>query len=356
MHKVGVKKRSFQNNFSLIFGVLCFVVVYLHSSWAEGFDIYTVGLNSPIVKKIVSLLLMTAVPSFFMMWGYLSNKYFQSDESVTLFLKKKICQFYPIYLVFFLINICYRWDQVSQFPLWKLLLSGLGLYYTSGMGGGGHIYMVALFVVLTISLIRYVKLTNKFFLFIFCFCCLIITKYIPHESSNCYLMYFGYYAAFFFGVTLKYFNVFESRSSSPFKVTGIEIFLCFIGTITPILNYLGIYVVEVEYNPNSPEQLLFCFLFIFIANKIVTILRLPKRKYFLFTILNRVGNNAYGHFIIHTLVIHFFVAIKGVFFLNAVLVQIAIILLTSVITVYWILPIYQLAEQRWKMKVAEYMY
>lgn len=351
---MAASEHKYNNNFSFILGLLCFMVCYLHSGWAKGFDVYTLGTDLYAINIILSLLLNTAVPIFFIIWGYLLYKYLYSNESGTLFLKKKILQFYPIYLFFFIVNLISRWDSISIIPIWKIVLASLGLYYQSGLGGGGNIYIVVLFVILTIFTSKYLNLKNRIFLYIFCFFCFILSKFLPHESSNCYAEYFGYYTAYFFGLVLRRFSIFEESLSNNTNRTKdlIVSVICIVGIATPILNFFEINNLEIQYHPSSPEQLSFCFFILYITNKIIVGLKIHQTNFFIFNIIHKIGNNAYGHFLIHAHVINLIIFLNLIFIINPVIIQIFIILFVSFISVYWILPLYWLFEKYFKIIIA----
>jgi len=227
--------------------------------------------DSRTLKRIVGLAQMSTVPSFFILWGYLSRKYFFSEESGALFFKKKLLQFYPIYLASFLLGVSYNWGTISEFPWWQTLLAAFGLYYRSGMGGGGNIYIVVLFVILTVSIFKAFAFKGNVVLLVYCLFCMILAKILPHgEELSCYSRYFGYYAAFFFGAVLRCFDAFEEEPKKSIPRTIVLFILCLVGIGTPVLNILGVFVLEIEYSPNSPEHLCFCFFLLYVANRFLS--------------------------------------------------------------------------------------
>lgn len=340
-----VNNASYRNSFSLIFGILCLGVVYLHSNWVGGFNIYTLGLKNYTIEQMISLVLLAIVPSFFIVWGYLSLKYFSSKENSLEFIKRKLVQFYPIYLLSFVINLAYNYNRLMSFPKWKLMLNVLGLYYESGMGGGGNIYIVVLFVILTVSFLKRIRLGIQGIIVI-AMLCMILTKIMPHESTLCYIQYFGYYTAFFVGVVLKHFGIYEESIYVNKYKKALLLFISIIGIMTPLLNLMNIRFVEIQYGPNSFEQLMFCCLLIYGMNFMLNISRLHERKWGFVEILHVIGNNAYGHFIIHSYVIIMIMQVNLIVHLNQFILQLIVIGCTSYISVYWILRLYQIVENR----------
>lgn len=338
-------ERTYDNNFSLIFGILCFVVVLIHSSWAEGFDIYSFGLESHLLVRVTSLIYMATVPTFFIMWGYLSSKYIYSDEAPLTFLKKKIAQFYPIFLVSFTINTIVRHDHILSLTEWKIFLSFLGMYYESGLWGGGHIFLVVLLVVGTISVFKLFS-PGKGFVMGYCAACLVIAKVLPHdEQAVCYIKYFGYYSAFFLGAVLRDFGVFNGSIWKNGVKRMLPVHVIFIiGAVTPVLNMAGIKYLEIDYHPNSPEQLFMCVLMLYILNMVLERSRRIWGGSAVAGVFHKVGNNAYGHFIMQSHFIRFMVYLNGFIMLDRALLQLFIVLFTSCAVVYLLLPLYRRAE------------
>lgn len=335
--------KKFKNSFSLMFGILCFCVVYMHSTWSGGFDVFSIGTENDTIRKIISLFLMSVVPSFFILWGYLSCKYLDNTEGSWAFIKKKIIQFYPIYLFFFLINVIVRIDYMLTIPMWKLFLAFIGLYYESGLWGGGNIYLVVNLVLLTMFLFKLFNI-SKSVVFIFTLCCLILTKKLPHESSLCYVQYFGYYSAFFLGLCLNHIGYFENKKNN-WVYNSVFYIILLVSLGTPFLNFLGVYYVEIEYNPNSPEHLLFCSFLIYIINIIICKYKLYNVDLPIIVFTNFVGNNAYRHFIVQSHVIRIIIYFTcNVFCFNRVAVQLFVIFFTSFISVYIVLPLYSKLE------------
>lgn len=344
-----------RNSFSLIFGFLCLGVVYLHANWLGGFDIYSLGIENKTLTRLISLMLLSIVPSFFIMWGYLSSKYFYSDEDPVVFFRRKLVQFYPVYILSFFINFSYRWEHMISIPKWKMMLNFIGIYYETGMGGGGNIYLVVLFVLLTVTLFKVLK-AGEHTLLIFTITCMVMTKILPHESQFCYIQYFGYYTAFFMGVSLKHFRVFEEEHCTDIYRRLLLYTLAVVGIATPFLNLLNIRFTEIQYDPNSYEQLLFCCLLIYGVNKMLVASMLPEKEWSIVKYFHIVGNNAYGHFIIHTHVIIFFVYVNSMVHFNKLLMQMIVIACTSYISVFWILRLYKVYEARVMMLLKKDVY
>lgn len=322
--------KNYCNAQSFLFGLMCLGVVYLHSSWIGGFDIYYIGTESPLIKKLSSLTLMTVVPSFFILWGYLSGKYLLAANSPVAFFKDKILQFYPPYAVSFLVYfiIHKKWEETSGL---KTILGLSGIFYESGMGGGGNIYFVVFWIITTISLFKALSL-GKNAIYLYGAICLLITKVMPHESGFCFLQYFGYYTAYFVGCAW-----FFARDFIGNKQTFL---ICMLGLITPSLNYFGYNFVEIQYKPESPEQLLLCFSILLLLLRLLERnLVYEKNEYFFVRFVNIIGNNVYSHFLIHTHIIYFIILISSTFTIDKIYLQIFTICFTSFFSIYIILPI-----------------
>lgn len=317
---------QYSNPFSFIVGCLCYAVVYMHSNWTNGFNILTIGIESHTLKQITSLILHLAVPSFFIIWGYLSNKYLYNEEKPIRYLKSKLIKFYPIYFVSFCLALYLKSNSVD-FPVWKIILAGLGLYYESGFRGG-NIFLVVLYVLLTVSILKYFNL-NKLHVFIWSILCLVMTKVLPHSSEICYIRYFGYYTAFWVGVNLKELLFFEKNHSPLFLFILISFSL-----FVSLINKFGIYFLEIQYQPNSPEQLLLCVVFLYLAVRLMIKYPLHQKKSIIPKIINQVGNNAYGHFIWQYYIINLIIFIGSIWEINLISIQIFIILFASPITVF----------------------
>ncbi|MDH3972751.1 MAG: acyltransferase [Deltaproteobacteria bacterium] len=341
---MGKTVKEYNNNYSILFGLLCFGVVYLHSDWAGGFDIYTFGVKSSLLKKLSALLLMSIVPSFFILWGYLSCKYFYSHERPLQFLKKKIIQFYPLYFFSFTINMVTRSDYMFDLPRWKLVLALMGMYYESGLWGGGHIFLVVLAVIITISIFKLFNLRRRG-IFLCGIMVLIAAKALPHESDLCYIKYFGYYAAFFLGALLKHYSAFDGPLylKNTFE-RALMLAIMGVGMMTPLLNFFKIYALEIEYNPNSPEQLFFSVLLIYLLSRMLDRLPYLRDRFFLGKVIHKIGNNAYGHFILQSHIIRLIIYLNSFLLVNKFVLQLFIIIFTSSIVVYLLLPIYRSTE------------
>jgi len=337
-------EKDYSNNFSFLFGAYCVGVVFLHSSWAGGFDIYSFGIDSTTLKQGLSLLYMTIVPSFFILWGYLSCKYFSNETPPGPFFKSKFFQFYPLYLLSFVVNIIVRFGYVFALAKWKIVLAVLGVYYEPGLWGGGHIFLVVAAVIFTITFFK--KLGWKVELvYYFCIVCLVVAKLLPHdESAICYVKYFGYYAAFFLGVVLKKLSFFENEFEKSFLKRSFISLIFAVGSVTPILNFFKINFLEINYSPNSPEQLCFCVVIIYLSNLLLNNIPYLTSSWFS-EIVNKIGNNAYGHFLLQSHVIRLTLFLNVYFSINAVVVQVFIISCTSCIVVYLLLPLY-----RWSLE------
>jgi hypothetical protein len=134
---------------------------------------------------------------------------------------------------------------------------------------------------------------------------------------------------------LKEFNFFEKISNNNLLLLFVIVF----STVTPFLNFLGLKVIEIQYNPNSPEQLFFS---IGILSLLIKLLKITS-EYKMFTtfcnFLSVVGNYAYFHFMIHGLVINLIIYIFNIYSLPLIACQIVVILFTSFITIYIIHPL-----------------
>lgn len=341
------QKESFHNHFSFVFGILCFMVVYMHSGWCEGFNIYTWGANSKSIEQLTSLVIRTTVPSFFICWGYLSNKYFYSDEKIYAFLFRKISQFYPFYFICSIISIASQ-PEIFELPLWKIVLAALGLYWEPYFKGA-NIYMPVFYVILTATLFKALNIKGGK-LICYSIFCMMIAKIMPHASTFGYFRYFGYYAAFWFGVMLKQLDAFEiNKRQRNKKVKWIINLMLVSSLVTPVLNYFEIKFTEIQYQPNSPEHLLFCFLVLYITIRTIKTTGIYQKNSIGFNIIHTIGNNAYGHFIAQYYVIQLIIIMSEFFSLNKIIMQILLICLTSLVTVYLIVIPYNRLEIRAKL-------
>jgi len=349
--KTDMLRNSYQNNFSIILGMFCLVVVYMHSVWVGGFNVADFGTNSYKLKQFMSLLLMSIVPGFFFLWGYLSNKYFSSDERAVAFMKRKLLQFYPIYFISFLFNVLYRIDYFTNIPWGKIALGAAGVYYESKQGGGGNIFLVVFFVLVTVCMFKVLGL-GKRGIWIFTFLCLAMTKILPHEVELCYIQYFGYYSAFFLGCFLKEMNFLDFKWNTMGALEKLLLLvICAVGIGTPILNNFHVKFLEIQYNPNSFEHLFLVAAAVYFLNRFLEATKFAVHEFPVQRFLHTIGNNAYGHFIIHTHIIKLFIYINSFLLLNKVIVQLIVIATTSYLTVYWFLRIYKKAEMRFIPRV-----
>ncbi len=324
---------AFANPFSFVFGLLCLVVVYLHSSWANGFDVSSMGLESHLAHQLGDLILLSAVPSFFICWGYLARKYLYDPVPATAFLKRKLIQFYPIYGISLILTLALNPALLDR-GLVKLSAILAGVYYESGFTGG-NIYMVVLFVLVTLSLFKSACIQRRG-LFCWLLFCLVTAKLLPHQSRLCYVQYFGYYTAFWLGMALGEINYFSSTPDR--RARQVFTLVMVIGILVPLLNKFGIYAVEIQYQPNSPEQLVFSLLILSVTLGLVRRLRLHQRSGPVVAFIHAIGNNAYRHFIIHGFVIKLILGFGHVLGLPPILVQCMIIATTSWITIHVLVP------------------
>jgi hypothetical protein len=329
-------KEEYSNHYSKTFGVLCFAVAYMHSNWVGGFDIYTFGLDIEIVRKLSNIALLTVVPAFFVLWGYLSNKYLYDSDVIKFSIRNKLFQFYPLYLIVFIINILLKSKSEIDYSLIEFIGGILGIYHRSGFYGG-NIYIVVFFVIVTVSLIRIIPGNVKFKNMVFAVTCLFLAKLLPHESVNCYIRYFGYYTAFFLGVLLKDHNFFDKVTENNKLFLFVLISACFV----PLLNFMGVKILEIQYLPNSPEQLIIVVAMICLIFKLTISGENVRGLKLLYRFFDKIGNYAYFHFMFHALIIHALTYILRMSTMSAVMAQIIIILLTSYVTVFIALPIYR---------------
>lgn len=235
---------------------------------------------------------------------------------------------------------------------WRTFFSFTGFYYESGYTGG-NIYIVVLYSLLTIGIFKFLGFKNKP-LWIWCLLCLIMTKILPHESQLCYYRYFGYYTAFLVGTCLKEINYFEDASCYPSKII-----FCISGVIailTPILNKLGIYFIEIQYQPNSPEQILFSLFLLKTILHMVNRFKIYSSANSIIKVINTIGNNAYGHFIVQFFVIHILIKLGNILHLDHIVTQIIIILFTSYLSVFLIVKPYYTFEQKIKNRLGNSLF
>lgn len=324
---------------SLIFGVLCLSVVYLHSGFVEkGFDIYTLGMDSYFLRRITSLLLMMVVPIFFILWGYLSNKYLDDSEDSFSFVKRKFLKFYPIYLFSFIINVIVRWEDVRLISFYKIFSGILGIYYEP-IFTGGHIFMVVFLCILSMSFLKQlITHQNKNTLVLILIAALIIIlKLAEREQTLCYYRYFGYFCAYWMGVFLKNYELldYNKNRTSILVIRSTVIGIGLLALISEVFNWKGL---EIGYLPNSPEQLCLSFgvlfFILFFIGKVFSGIPILIKKF-----LCRIGNHAYAHFIIHAYVIRILIFIGDQIQMNRVLLQLTICCITSAISIYFILPV-----------------
>lgn len=331
----------YKNEFSFVFGVLCLIVVVLHSNWAHGFDVFSLGIGNRSLTRLISLFLLSAVPSFFICWGYLSHKYFYSVESPKTFIIRKILQFYPLYLISVILGMVF-FPKTIHLLSWKIFFGGLGLYYEPGFLGG-NIYIVVCYVLITTAILKFFHIRSTK-LMVFCGICLIIAKFLRHDSNFCYIKYFGYYTAFWVGVMLRESSFFELEKEVYAPLYWLILCGVSIGLITPILNIFDVRALEIQYQPNSPEQLFLCVAFLKI--EIWFFNKLPSyfKKLSAFKSIIIIGNNAYGHFIFHFFVLNALILVGRALNASKTVTQIIIILATSLITVYLLVIPYRRIE------------
>ena len=321
-------KTAHNNIFSFVFGILCLSVVYIHSGWADGFDKYNFNTGIHTLSQVMSAIFLTTVPSFFILWGYLSHKYLYDNEPWDKFLKRKIIKFYPLYMVSFLISLILNPDLLNlQLP--KLIFGFLGLYYQSGFTGG-NIYLVVIYVLLTVSAFKITNIRGTR-IFLFCLLCLIFAKALPHSSTLCFIRYFGYFTAFWIGICLKEIQYFEKKRN--FIVMPILLLLS-VGIL--LMNKMKIYILEIQYQPNSPEQLFFSLTLLTFLFWGIDKTKCYSKNFKVINIVNLLGNNAYGHFIWQYFVIKLVIYSGEKMGVNPVFTQLFIVLFVSVITVYCI--------------------
>lgn len=340
-----MSKQKYSNIYSLFFGILCLAIVYLHSGWIRGFDIYTFDSNAEWLRKPVSMLLMSVVPAFFLLWGYLSNKYLQPGVN-QFSLRNKIIQFYPLYLLIFVLHQIINLKNIGNYAILELIGGLLGVYYRPGFYGG-NIYLVVISVLMTISILRLIPFDFRKRNVCFTVLALVVTKILPHEASLCYVKYFGYYCAFFVGVVLKDFSFFEILNAN----AKYLFLLLLIAIIVPLLNLCGFHFLEIQYLPNSPEHLLFTVAFTAFSLKSIEYARAKSSLYFLGSILNRIGNAAYFHFMVHALVIHLLTHLLRMLILSDTIIQVFVICFTSIITIYIVYPTYNACFSLIKLKI-----
>ena len=114
--------------------------------------------------------------------------------------------------------------------------------------------------------------------------------------------------------------------------------------IVPTLNFIDIKTLELEYLPNSPEQLLIVVALICLMLKVITLFENIRIAKHFDLFIDKVGNFAYFHFMVHALIIHLISFLLRMASASPVLSQIIVILFTTYVTVYLVLPIYKYAS------------
>ena len=334
-------KKERINDYAFVMGILCLLVVYMHSNYVGGFDISSPFSDSHTIRRILNVILFTVVPIFFILWGYLSAKYINAPESASDFLKQKFIQFYPIYAFFFLVNYVYKWDTLKFVPFWKIILGAGGVFWEPGFTGG-NIYVVVFFCVLTMCIMKKIC-ANPFMILLFILCLMLVLKLSQREQMFYLFRYLGYYTAYWFGIFIKYHNLLEDKHNKQELVLICLLIGIAFGSL--LSEFFGLGLLEIGYCPNSPEQLCLSFTFLYLGLMLTRIFFEYIPGFWKY-IVCRIGSRAYIHFIIHLYVIKMQMDLGELFHINnKIVLQLFIILSTSLISVNIIYPLWTILER-----------
>ena len=317
------------NEYSFAYGILCFSVIYIHLNIVpKGFDTYSWNINSALFTKFLHIIISFTVPTFFMLWGFLSGKYLSTSVKPFVFFKTKIVQFWPLYILFsipVLFNIVIKTGPATLLPIHSTILAVLGF----GNFFGSHIMMGLFFSISVIAIVK--SLPKPLVNFTLYSISLIITSTFIPEGSTLFKEGIAFHTAFCAGVTLYHFNYFQPKSKIEKGIVFTTLIIgaaCFFST----LFYKSIIPSDF---PNSPGHtfmsLAATFGFIHLIKKFSAYI--PKSLWFYICI---IGNAAFAHLVIHLHVMNAIVTISEYNKANPILVQIFLFTFTSPISIFLI--------------------
>jgi len=325
------------NEIAMVYGILAYAVVYMHTKSIEGaIDPYSLNLSSHILTEILHMLFSTVVPSFFILWGYLSHKYLSDfDNSPFEYLKNKILHFWPIYIVFsgfYIANIVLRHDINELLPLDTLIFSIIGF----GNFFGSHIMVPLSLSLCVVFFLKFFK-NNRNILILYVGFVFIAGNFLPDQPTSKILANLFFHLAFCIGILIKEFDLLSFNSKR-----FLTKFLCLVGISIYILAVLGNNLFYTRF-PNSYGHLLISISVLIIGYNLIHIFFLYIPIFFK-QVLCTIGNYAFAHMIIHIHVMNMFNTLGHVFLIHPVVIQVVSFTTTPIISIYIIFPVYNYFE------------
>lgn len=343
------QQQKYLNEYSLIYGWLCFLVVYMHSSGVfaysgkpPGFDVYSLGTDNEILKNFLHSITSTTVPIFFILWGVLSKKYVGDKSPAKLFILSKFFQFYPLYLCSVLLSLSNTLlDRgIAGKDIFIVILSALGL---APLFFGAHIIYPLIMCILTIAVMKKINCNRAYYIgyLVLLFVCGI---FLYDANNSFHVKYTIFYVSFLVGVIVDVPKKISEISNIMIfdKIFYIAV-SCF-GVMTLISNTFSLDIVSDNINSVSTLALSFFVLqlYFLLAERILV----QHRNYSAIKGVAVIGNNAYAHFIIHYHVMNLLFSISVLFGISDFLIQIILIVFTSVISVFIVNPIWMVLYQK----------
>ena len=322
----------------MMYGVLSYSIVYMHTdSIAGAIDPYSLNLSHQKLTDALHMLFSTSVPSFFILWGYLSHKYLSDTATTpTSYLKNKILHFWPIYIFFScfinIANIAIRHNIKDLLPIHSLILSilGFGAWFPS------HI-MAPLFVsLLVISVLKYFK-HNKNILVVYTFFIFFVGNFLPDNPSSILIANLFFHTAFCLGILITEYDLLSFQSN---RISTIC--LCAIGVGIYISYVFGLQIFFTRF-PNSYGHLAISLSFLIIGYNLICIFfsKIPSLAK---KLLCTIGTFAFAHMIIHIQFMNLFNTVGKAFLIPPVAIQVISLTTTPIISIYIIFPIYNYLE------------
>lgn len=339
------QQQKYLNEYSLIYGWLCFLVVYMHSSGVftfsgkpPGFDVYSLGTNNDILKNFLHSITSTTVPIFFILWGLLSKKYVGDKSPAKLFILSKFFQFYPLYFSSVLLSLSnILLDRgIAGKDIFIIILSALGL---APLFFGAHIIYPLIMCILTIAVMKKIN-CNRAYHIGYLVLLIVCGSFLYDVNNSFHIKYTIFYISFLIGVIVDVpKKIAEFNKIMLFDKIFYLALTCF-GVVALISNTLSLDIVSNNINSVSSLALSFAILQVYflLAERIL----LQLRDYSAIKGVAVIGNNAYAHFIIHYHVMNLLFSIFALFGISDFLIQIILILFTSAISVFIVNPIWML--------------